>query len=251
LFSVAEEKVGATGSTEVAYEDVLGTEAEGQELGAIGLFEVEVDVFGWGLVAGGHHVEPLDRIGFVAGAEFVEPVGGVGELGKELSGNFGPDFIAAAADGWADGGEEVGGVGAEVHLHLADGFDGDSGQGAAPTGVDSGYRTFSRVNEEDGDAVGGLDAEEEAGAVGDGGVAFAGLVGGGVEDMDYVGVDLFERDECQVGRVKSGLKASAVFEDVFAGVPVGEAEVEDFFAVKIGDSTGFGAEAMEEPGEFG
>ncbi len=78
-------------------------------------------------MAGRHHVEPLDGVGLVAGAEFVEVVGGVRELGEELGGDLCADFVAAAADGRADGGEEVAGVGAEVHLHFADGFGGDAG----------------------------------------------------------------------------------------------------------------------------
>ena len=199
LFAVAEEEIGVAGGAEIADEDVLGAEADGEELGAIGFFQVEEDVFGRWLVAGGHHVEPLDGIGFVAGAEFVEPGGGIGELGVELSGDFGADFIAAAADRRADGGEEIGGFGLEVHLHLADGLDGDAGEGAAPSSVDGGYGAIFGIDEEDGDAVGGLDAEEKAGAVGGGGVTFAGLVGGGFEEMDYVGVDLFEGDELEVG----------------------------------------------------
>jgi len=157
LFAVAEEEVGAAGGAEVAREDVLGAEAGGEELSAVGFLQVEADVFGRGLVAGGHHVEPLDWVGFVAGAEFVEPVGGVGELGEVLGGDFSADFVAAGADGWADGGEDVGGVGGEVHLHLADGFDGDTDEGAAPAGMDGGYGAFLGVDEEDGDAVGGLD----------------------------------------------------------------------------------------------
>ena len=80
LFAVAEEEIGAAGGAEVARQDVSGTKAIGEELGAIGLFEVEVDVFGLGLVTRGHHVEPLDGVGFVAGAEFVEPIRGFGEL---------------------------------------------------------------------------------------------------------------------------------------------------------------------------
>ena len=225
LFAVAEEEVRAAGGAEVADEDVLGAEAGGEELGAIGFFQVEEDVFGRGLVAWGHHVEPLDGIGFVAGAEFVEPFGGVGELGVELDGDFGADFVTAAADRGADGGEQVGGPGAEVHLHLADGFDGDAGEGAAPSGVDGGYSAVFWVDEEDGDAVGGLDAEEEAGAVGGGGVASAGFGGGGFEEVDDVGVDLFEGDELKIGGAECRLEAAAIFEDVFAGVPVREAEI--------------------------
>ena len=142
-------------------------------------------------MAGGHHVEPLDGVGLVAGAEFLEIVGGVGELGEELGGDFGADFVAAAADGWADGSQEVARVGAEVHLHLADGFGGDAGQGAAPAGVNGGDGALFGVDEEDWDAVGGLDGQEEAGAVGDAGVTTAGVGWGGVEYVDYVGVKLF------------------------------------------------------------
>jgi hypothetical protein len=57
--------------------------------------------------------------------------------------------------------------------------------------VDGGNGAFLGVDEEDGDAIGGLDGEEEAGAVGDGGIAAAGVGGGGVEEVDYVGVELF------------------------------------------------------------
>jgi hypothetical protein len=136
-------------------------------------------------------------------------------------------------------------------LELANGFDGYTGEGAAPAGVDSGDGAFLGIDEEDGNAVGGLDAEEEAGATGDRGVAFAGLAGGTVEEVDDVGVDLFEGYELEILGAEGGLEAAAVFEDVVAGVPVGEAEIEDFFAVQIGDAAGFGAEAVEEPGEFG
>ncbi len=82
-------------------------------MGAIGFAEIEEDVFGRRLVAWWPHVEPLDGIGLIAGAEFVEPLGGFGELGLKLGGDFGADFVAAAADGRADGGEELGGRGFE------------------------------------------------------------------------------------------------------------------------------------------
>jgi hypothetical protein len=195
LLAVAEEKVRAAAGTKITQEDVRGAEAGIEKLSAVGFAEVEEDVLGRGLVAWGHHVEPLDGIGFVAGAKFVEPLGGLGKLREELGGDFGADFVAATADGGADGGEEVGGVGFELHLHFADGFDDDALEGAAPAGVDGGYGALFWVDEENWDAVGGLDAEEETGAVGGGSVALAGFGGRGVEKMDYVGMDLFQRDE--------------------------------------------------------
>ncbi len=198
FLAVAEKEVGTAGSAEVAGEDVWGAEASAQELRAIGFAEVEEDVFGRGLVAWGHHVEPLDGIGLVAGAEFVEPFGGFGKLREKLGGDFGADFVATAADGGADGSEEVGGLGFELHLHLADSFDEDAGEGATPAGMDGGDGALFRVDEEDRDAVRGLDAEEEARTVGGGSIALANFGGGSIEEMNDVGVDLLQGDEFEV-----------------------------------------------------
>src|SRR5216683_136511 len=45
--------------------------------------------------------------------------------------------------------------------------------------------------------------------------------------------------------------AAAVFQDVFPGVPIGETEIEDSWGVLIGDSAKFGAEPVDNPGQFG
>ncbi len=80
FFAVAEEKVAVAGGTEIAGEDVLWPEADAEELRAIGFAEIEKDVLRRGLVAGGHHVKPLDGIGLIARAKFVEVFGRVGKL---------------------------------------------------------------------------------------------------------------------------------------------------------------------------
>jgi len=256
LFAVGEEKIGAAGGAEVARENVLGAETEFEKLGAVGFAKVEEDVFGRRLVAGRGHVEPLDGIGLVAGAEFVEPGGGVGELREELSGDFDADFVAAASDGRAKGGEEVGGPGTEVHLHLANRFDGDAGQGAAPAGVDGGNGAFFGIDEEDRDTVGGLHGEEKAGTIGKRGVprhgrqTFARFGVGGIDEVGDVGVELFEGDKRERAGAEYGLEAAAVFEDVFAGVPAGKAKVEDALAVKFRGAAGKGREAVNEPRKF-
>jgi len=167
VLTVAEEKVLAAGSAEIAHEDIREAKAGAEELGAIAFPKVKEDVFRRGLVAGGHHVQPLDGIGLITGAEFVKPLGGFGELGEELSGDFGADFVAAPSDGGADGGEEVGRLGFELHLHPADGFDDNARKSAAPTSVNGGYDALFRIYQEDGDAVGGLDSEKESGTIGD------------------------------------------------------------------------------------
>ena len=56
FFAIAEEEIAAAGGTQVANEDIGGAEASTEKLGAIGLAEIEEDVFGRRLVAGGHHV---------------------------------------------------------------------------------------------------------------------------------------------------------------------------------------------------
>ena len=124
-------------------------------------------------------------------------------------------------------------------------------EGAAPAGVDGGDDSLFGIDHEDGSAVGGADAEQQAGAFGGEGVAFA-LLGGRVviEDADDVGVDLVERDQGEIAGAERGLEAAFVFFDVFAGVPFDRAEVQDFFAVEVADAAGAGAEAVDEPGDF-
>jgi hypothetical protein len=244
FFAVAEEEIAAAGGTEIADEDVLGAEAGVEELRVIGFAEIEQNIFRRGLVARWHHVEPLDGIGFVAGAELIEPFRGIRKLRLKLDGDFGANFVTAAVNGGADGGEEVGGLGAEVHLQLADGFDGDAGERAAPSRMNGGDSAFLGIDEKNRNAIGSLYAEEEAGTVGDGGIALAGFGRGGFEKMDHVRMDLLERNEFEVRRAEGGLEAAAVFEDVFARVPFGEAEIQHLLAISRADAAGAGAEAV-------
>ncbi len=248
--AVAEEKVAAAGGAQAADEDVGGRDASARKLGAIGFAEIEDDVFGGGLMGWRHHIQPLNGIGLVTGAEFVEPFGGIGELGKKLGGDFGADFVAAATDGGADSGKQIARLGFEMHLQLADGFDDDAPEGAAPAGMNGGDSALFGIDEENRNAISGLDAQEEARTVGDGGIALTGLGRCDVEKVDDVGMDLFKRNELQVGRAEGGLEAAAVFEDVVLGVPFGEAEIENSFAALTADTAGLGAEAVDEPGEF-
>ena len=72
-----------------------------------------------------------------------------------------------------------------------------------------------------------------------------------VEKMDDIGMDLFQRDKFEVRCVEDGLEQAAVLEDVFLSVPFGEAQIEDFFGVLMGDAAGLGAETVNEPGKLG
>lgn len=80
FFAVAEEQVAAAGGAETANEDVPGGEAGVEELGAIGLAQIEENVFWRRLMAGRGHIEPLERIRLVASTKFVEPLGSIWKL---------------------------------------------------------------------------------------------------------------------------------------------------------------------------
>jgi hypothetical protein len=251
FFSIAEKLRSVASGAEIADGDMTWVEAGFEELGVIGLAEVEQDVWRRRLMAGRHLVEPLDGIGLIAGTKFVKIILRVGKFGGEGGSDFGADFVATAADGGAKSGENVLRLGSKLHLHAANGFLDDARECAAPTGVNGGDGALFCVHEKDGDAVGSLYAEEQAGMICDGGVAAAGLRRRGfVEKADDIGMELFDGGEWEFARAESGLEAAAIFDDVFASVPIGEAEVEDFFAVYKADTTRTGAEAVEEPGKF-
>ena len=85
---------------------------------------------------------------------------------------------------------------------------------------------------------------------GGGSVAFAGFGGRPGENANHVRVDLLQRNELEIGGAERGLEAAAIFDDVFAGVPFHEAEIEDFFGFERADSTRAGAEAVNQPGKL-
>jgi hypothetical protein len=51
-------------------------------------------------------------------------------------------------------------------LEATNRFGEDAAEGATPAGMDGGYGAFLGVDEKDGDAVGGLNGQEEAWGVG-------------------------------------------------------------------------------------
>ena len=210
FFAVTEKEIAAAGSTHIANRDVLRGQARVEELGAIGFAKVEQYVFRRGLVAGRGHVEPLQGIGFVAGTQFVEPLGSVRELRAKLRGDFRAHFVATSPDGGADGGEQVLGFRAELHLHLADGLCDDTLQRAAPARVNCGNSAFFEIGQENWNAVGSLDGEKQARTVGSRGVTAARLRGKAFEEMDDVRVNLPQGNESEVFRAKGGLEEAAV-----------------------------------------
>lgn len=198
-----------------------------------------------------HHVEPLDGIRLIAGSELIEPFVCIGKLRLKLDSDLRADFVTAAANRGADGGENILGLRAELHLHLADGFCNDALERAAPSRMDGGNRALLGVNEKNRHTIRGLDSEEQARAIGHRGVAAARLCGRRVKHLNNIGMDLFEHYQLQIVRVERRLKAAAIFEHVFPVIPFRKAEIEDFSAVQFADAPRPRAETMDEPGKFG
>ena len=72
------------------------------------------------------------------------------------------DFVAAAADARAEGGNHVFGPRAEFHLHAAESFCGYAGQRAAPAGMNRRDRTPFRVGQKNGNAIRRLNSQQNA-----------------------------------------------------------------------------------------
>ena len=96
-----------TGGAEAGGEDVFLLKTGGEELGTISFAQVKANILRRRLVAGRHHVEPLERVGLFAAAGFVEVVGSICKLRGELGDKLGANLVAARSDGWADRREKV------------------------------------------------------------------------------------------------------------------------------------------------
>ena len=107
LLTITKEKVGMTSGAKARREDVFLADSSGEELGAIGFGQIEMNVFGRRLVTGRHHVEPLEWIGFFACARLIEILVGVGKLRGELGDEVRADFVAARADAGSNSGEKI------------------------------------------------------------------------------------------------------------------------------------------------
>jgi hypothetical protein len=248
--AMAEEEFRAASGAEVAGKNVSRVESGGEELRAVGFGKIEVNIARRWLVAGGRHVEPLQRIGFIAGAWLIEIFGRISELRGELADEFGADFVTTGADGWSDSSEEISRLAAEFEVHPANGFFGDARERALPTRMNGGDSAFFGIYQKDGNAIGGLHREKHAGAIGGGGVTLARVRGRGVEKMNRVGVNLLERCERESLGGESSLQQAAVLGDVFARVPFHETEIQNLLAIESADAAGTRAESMHQPGKF-
>jgi len=210
----------------------------------IGLAQIETNIFRGRLVAGRGHVEPLDGIGLVAGARLVEIIVSIGKLRGEFGDEFDADFIAARADRRTKRGEKTGRFAAEFESHTANRFLGDAREGPAPTGMNNSDDTLLWVDDENGDTIGSLHAEQQARGICEGRVALGWLGSGLREKMNDVGVNLLQRNQGKTLGGKSGLEKAAIFCYGRAGIPLHEAEIQNFFPIEEAGTAETSAEAV-------
>ena len=148
----------------------------------------------------------MNGIGFVAGARLVEIVVGIGKLSGEFGDKFDADFVATRANGRTERGEKIGGLAAEFKLHAANSLLGDARECAAPTGMSSGDYTLFGIDDDNGNTVGSLNAEQQASDVCEGSISLAGVGGRLREKMNDVGVDLLQREQGKVFGGQGGLE---------------------------------------------
>src|SRR2546425_449289 len=165
FFAIAEEKVSVAGRAKIADENIFLSDARFQKLPAIGLSQVEKNIFRRGLVSRRRHAEPLQWIGRISRAQFIKPLCGIRELRREGGRAFGAAFVATTANRRAESGDKVCGARAKLHLHAANRFLRDSSQRAAPAGVNGSHGVATRIDEKNRHAIGGLHAEKQTGTI--------------------------------------------------------------------------------------
>lgn len=101
----------------------------------------------------------------------MEQVLGVGELRFELLAHFRPDGVAAGVDSRADGGLNISGLRAEPTPHFSHSFFDDALDRTAPARMENSHGSLFCVYQNDGQTIGGLDREQDAGQTRDEAIA--------------------------------------------------------------------------------
>lgn len=138
------------------------------------LRQVEKNLLGQNAMAGSsgrekqHGIFFADRIGFF---DLAKKFCRIGELGLEVITNFPTHFVTTTVNARADCGLEIAGTAAETTVHLADSFLRDPFERAVPAGVKYTYGPAVRVDKDDGQAIRGLNTEQQTRCVSDESVA--------------------------------------------------------------------------------
>ncbi len=196
--------------------------------------------------------EPFERVGLLTGGELnerpVEPFARLRKPPRVGLGNFRADRVTTPADGRAQHRDHAFGMRAEGHLHPAERLRGDPPERAAPSGVHRGHGVPPRVHQKNGNAVGGLHAEQNPRRVRDGRIALWRPGGSSFQYVDDVGVDLPQGQKLHPGGAQRPQQLCPVGLNVLASVPLGESQVEHAPAIEPAHATRACREAVHQPG---
>ena len=187
--------------------------------------------------------------------DLTEKLRGICELRLELGANFFAYLITAAVNAWADRGLQIARPTAEAAVHLAHTFLHNAFHRASPSGMKHTHSVLPGVDENNGQAVGGLNAEQQTRSCGDQAIAGEWRFGGRVDEADDVGMNLAQRNQRPrfgfVIRFALGAELTqergAVSLDGGFGVVFGESKVERVLAIYTRESARPRGKAMDKP----
>ncbi len=120
-------------------------------------------------------------------------------LQLELSRHFGTHFETASTNSGTDRNHQILRLAVEVQTHSVDGFRRDLGHHPAPSGVNRGNCSISRIGDQDRETIGGSNRQADAGAIGNQRIALA-LRPRRLHHQNAVGVNLFGSCQFTGGR---------------------------------------------------
>jgi hypothetical protein len=193
---------------------------------------------------------------------FVEQLASVLELRLELGADFRANRVTATVNPGADCCPEIARRGPEPSMHLAHAFLYDAYQCAAPARMEYSDGATFYVHKNYGQAIGGKNREQDAGHARNQAVANEYRIRGRrfsderfwnfVDAMNQVRVNLAYSYERPLASLAHGSevaqKSRPILFDRGAGVLLGKAQIQTSSTVSLGEPTGPGAEAMNEPG---
>ncbi len=208
---------------------------------AIGFDQIEKYFFRQNTVAGGAGSEKQHGIFFAYGIrlfDVTEKVFRVGELRLEFLAQLFAYFITTAVNTGADGGLNIARRSAEVAAHFSQTFFDDALERSAPACMKHSDRMTLSIDQNNRQAVGGLNAENQAGSRRDQSIACERNVRRRIDEVDDVGVYLAQGNEPRQFRtvfraadIQRPQKCRPILFDGGFGIFFREAEVEGLSTV--------------------
>jgi hypothetical protein len=226
-----------------------------QQLALISFNQIEVDfraklaVSRRSLIQEQQRVPYVNRVGI---EDLFEEFVSVAELRLELRPHLGTNLIAALPDRWADNGAQIAWRTSELPPHFANALLDNASDGSPPARVKCAHGAVLHVGYQHGNAICGLDDEQQTACIGNHSVTRARLTCCSVDPMHDRGVNLLELHQRPKATVLSRCSESlqkqpAIAFHIVSCVELRQAQVESLSSVTRRNATLPGAEPVQEP----